>query len=59
MNKRKKELKSKMGVFIQQYARKKQKRQEPNDRTYDRDVERRIKKLKPMEFDELLYESDE
>lgn len=48
-----------MGVFIQQYARKKQKRQEPNDRTYDRDVERRIKKLKPMEFDELLYESDE
>lgn len=40
--------------FAEQYARKAQKGVEPNDRTYARDVERRVKRMAPAMLDALL-----
>ena len=54
MNKRKEKLQAKIGAFMQQYARKSQHGQEPNDRSYSRAIEAKIKKMKPEELDELL-----
>lgn len=47
-------LSRQMGAFLQQYQRKAQKGQEPNDRHYDRGIEQTIRKLKPEELDALL-----
>ncbi|MGZ6042872.1 MAG: hypothetical protein ACXWKW_11830 [Asticcacaulis sp.] len=48
-------------LFVQQYARKAQKGVEPNDRRYDRELEKDIKRMRPDELDELLRlgETDE
>ena len=54
MNKRKEKLQAKIGAFMQQYARKSQRGQEPNDRSYSRAIESKIKRMKPEELDELL-----
>ena len=54
MNKRKEKLKAKIGAFIQQYARKAQAGQEPNDRRYSRKIEAKLKRMPPEELDELL-----
>ena len=54
MNKRKEKLQAKIGAFMQQYARKSQRGQEPNDRQYSRKIEAKIKRMKPEELDELL-----
>ena len=40
--------------FVKQYARKAQKRQEPNDRDYDRKIEQAVKRMRPEDLDELL-----
>jgi hypothetical protein len=45
-------------TFLQQYGRKAQKRTEPNDRRYDRDIERAIKGLSPEELDRLLRDDE-
>lgn len=39
---------------MQQYTRKSQRGQEPNDRQYSRKIEAKIKRMKPEELDELL-----
>lgn len=44
--------------FVRQYARPKQKRQEPNDRDYDRKQEAAIKKLAPEDLDRLLRDDE-
>lgn len=54
MNKRKEKLQAKIGAFMQQYARKAQSGQEPNDRGYSRKIEAKLKRMKPEELDELL-----
>jgi len=56
MKKKKKKLsQDDVAVFIRQYARKKRPgKGEPNDRSYDRKIEERIKKMKPEDLDELL-----
>ncbi len=59
MIKRKKNLEAKFGTFIEQYVRKKHAGWDPNDRTYDREFERKIKRLPPEEFDKLLNGSEE
>lgn len=60
MNKRKQKLSSKIGAFMQQYTRKAQRGQEPNDRAYSRSIEGKLKRMKPEDFDELLNgEQDE
>ncbi|GLS22090.1 hypothetical protein GCM10007874_51070 [Labrys miyagiensis] len=45
--------------FLQQYARKAQKGTEPNDRKYSRDVERKVRQMKPQEFDSFLRYGEE
>ena len=58
-NKRQKELESKIGAFDRQYNRKAQKNTEPNDRKYDRDFEKVVKRLPPEVLSELLHGNDE
>ena len=56
MNEKKKEkLRGDLVAFIKQYRRRKGGNAwDPNDRTYDRELEKKIKRLKPEELDELL-----
>jgi hypothetical protein len=44
--------------FVNQYGRKAQKGIEPNDRTYDRKVEKTVKRMKPQQLDELLRDDE-
>jgi len=44
--------------FVKQYERKAQKGIEPNDRTYDRKVEKTVKRMKPARLDELLRDDE-
>ncbi|HJT11390.1 MAG TPA: hypothetical protein VJ790_02160 [Dongiaceae bacterium] len=46
-------------VFVRQYGRKAQKRTEPNDRRYDADVERVVKRMDPATLDRLLRDDEE
>ena len=45
--------------FVRGYGRKAQKRIEPNDRGYSRDVEQRVKRMKPAELDRLLRDDED
>ncbi|MCC7037590.1 MAG: hypothetical protein IT560_09835 [Alphaproteobacteria bacterium] len=46
-------------LFVKEYARKAQKGADPNDRDYNREVEKKLKKhLKPDELDKLLRGDD-
>ena len=45
-------------VFTQQYGRKAQRGVEPNDRRYSREMERKLKQLRPEQLD-LLMRDDE
>jgi hypothetical protein len=57
---RKRALKSaSLCAFVQQYSRKAQKNTEPNDRRYDRDIERAIKRMDPVVLDRLLRDDEE
>jgi len=48
-----------LNVFMKEYARKKQPGQDPNDRGYDRRVEKKIRRIKPEILDSLLRNGDE
>jgi hypothetical protein len=58
MNKRKKKLQAEIGTFVKQYGRKAHAGHDPNDRSYDRGVEAKIKRMNPEELDELMHGSD-
>ncbi len=45
--------------FVQQYARKAYPNHDPNDRTYDRNLEQKIRRMKPEVLDALLRQGDE
>jgi hypothetical protein len=45
-------------LFLRQYARRAQKRTEPNDRQYDRQVEQIIRRMKPDDLDRLMRDED-
>lgn len=51
---RKNRLEGEIGAFIRQYARKRYPGMDPNDRRYDREIERKIRRMKPEELDELM-----
>jgi hypothetical protein len=55
VSKRSQRLRGELGAFVQQYARKKNPRNDPNDRRYSREVERQVKQMDPQELDELLH----
>jgi len=42
-------------LFIQQYARKAERGMDPNDRAYNHKLEERIKRMDPIELDELMH----
>jgi hypothetical protein len=54
-NRRKQRLEGHIGLFVQQYARKHYRNQDPNDRRYDRKVEQIMCRMKPEELDELMH----
>jgi hypothetical protein len=45
-------------LFARQYARPAQKRIEPNDRRYRRDVERQVQRMRPSDLDRFLRDED-
>jgi hypothetical protein len=45
--------------FLQQYERQAQKGVEPNDRHYDREFEKAVKRMKPDEIDRLARDDEE
>ena len=54
VNKRSRRLQGEIGSFVRQYGRKKN-QNDPNDRRYDREVERFVKQMPPEELDELMH----
>jgi hypothetical protein len=55
MSGRKQKMAAQIGEFMRQYQRKAQGgKNEPNDRQYNRKLERKLKRLKPEELDDLL-----
>jgi hypothetical protein len=63
MNERKKaKLRGKLATFVRQYRRRKGRgrcNQDPNDRTYDREIEEIVKRMKPEDLDELMRDGDD
>ena len=55
----KKSFAKELGTFLRQYARRAQKGQDPNDRTYDREIEQELRRLKPEELDQLINGDDD
>ena len=53
-NRDKKKLRGRVLAFIQQNARKVEQGHDPNDRTYDRHIEKLVKRMKPEDLDRLL-----
>ncbi|MGF6241083.1 MULTISPECIES: hypothetical protein [Paraburkholderia] len=51
-------LAGELGRFVQQYARKAQ-ASHPNDRQYDRKLERKMKRLSPPELSDLLSQDEQ
>lgn len=43
-----------LGEFLRQYGRKTQRGVGPNDRQYSRKLERKLKRMRPEDLDELL-----
>jgi len=56
MSKKGKNLQSDIGTFLKQYQRKAHAGWDPNDRGYDRDIEKKIKSMSPEELSELMAE---
>jgi len=54
----KSQLAAELGRFVQQYARKAHKNWDPNDRSYDRNLEEKMKRLSPEDLSELLSADD-
>ena len=50
----KKKIKSSIGIFMKRYKRKSRKCFDPNDRSYDRKLEKRVKNMNPEELSELM-----
>ena len=58
MGKRRQQLKGELGRFLRQYARK-HGSSDPNDRHYDRELEKKIKNMRPEELDKLMRDDDD
>ncbi len=58
-NKRKKQLQAEIGAFIKRYKRKAYAGNDPNNRSYDREIEKKIKSMSPEELDEIMRGDDE
>jgi hypothetical protein len=47
-------LEANLGTFMRQYGRRAHAGHDPNDRGYDRKVERMVKRMPPQQLDRLL-----
>jgi hypothetical protein len=47
-----------VGLFLRQYGRKAHRGHDPNDRSYSRHVEKKIKRMKAEELDKLMRGED-
>jgi hypothetical protein len=47
-----------IGLFLRQYGRKAHHGHDPNDRSYSREVEKKIKRMKAEELDNLIRGED-
>jgi len=54
----KKKIKSDIGVFLKRYKRKSHKGNDPNDRSYDRKLEERLKKMNPEDLSKLMNDEE-
>lgn len=52
-------LAGELGLFVQQYARKAQASSDPNDRGYDRKLEKKMKRLSPTELSNILSQGQQ
>jgi hypothetical protein len=59
MRKSKQRLEGEVGAFVQQYARKAYPTHDPNDRRYNREVEGKVRRMRPEDMDELLHGSQD
>ncbi|MGN7985574.1 hypothetical protein [Burkholderia sp. 22313] len=57
-NRTKTRLAGELSCFVRQYARKTQ-ASEPNDRLYDRKLEKKMKRLSPSELSDLLSQDEQ
>jgi hypothetical protein len=55
MSRRRKRLIGELGSFLRQYRRKRHPNFDPNDRSYDRELEQKIKRMDPVELDDLMH----
>ncbi len=55
----KKQLSNRIATFLRKYARKSDSPHDPNDRSYDREIEKIIKRLSPEELDRLMREEED
>lgn len=51
---RRERLAGSVNAFIRQYARKAYPTHDPNDRRYDRNVEKKVRRMDPEELDRLM-----
>ncbi len=56
---RKKKLAGDLAAFLRQYRRKSNAPHDPNDRSYDRKLEAKIKRMRPEELDALMRDQVE
>ena len=52
-------LKRRLVAFLRQYGRKRQPGRDANDRQYDRDLERELKRMDPAEVSRLMHDEDD
>ena len=58
MSHRKQKMAAAVGAFMRQYQRKAHVGHDPNDRSYDRKLEAKLKRMRPEDLDELLHGED-
>jgi len=58
MSHRKEKMAAEIGAFMRQYQRKAHSGHDPNDRQYDRELEAKLKRMRPEDLDELLHGED-
>ena len=58
-SKRNKKYESRISGFMKQYMRKRQPGWDSNDRSYDRNLEKKIKRMNPFELDQFLNGENE
>ncbi len=57
--KKRDKLASDVAIYLREVGRKAQKGQEPNDRGHDRELERKLKRMSPLEIDALTRADDD